>query len=137
MKKEKQKKIGLLFLSLAIILVSLVSSITYYYVVHIPHEKAVDRFKIQKNKVIDQTKDLKKTISEAEKLISQSKDKKPFKTETLSDLKESVERYSPIVNDVPSTPKKTNDIKKENAKTKKMAKFRKTKLRFKRKNNQL
>lgn len=60
MKKEKQKKVGMLFLSLAIILVSLVSSITYYYVVHIPHEKAVDRFKIQKNKVIDQTKDLKK-----------------------------------------------------------------------------
>lgn len=119
MKKEKQKKIGLLFLSLAIILVSLVSSITYYYVVHIPHEKAVDRFKIQKNKVIDQTKDLKKTISEAEKLISQSKDKKPFKTETLSDLKESVERYSPIVNDIPSTPKKTNDIKKETLKLKK------------------
>ena len=81
MKKEKTKKIGMLFLSLAIILVSLVSSITYYYVVHIPHENAVDRFKIQKNKVIDQTKELKKTISEAEKLISQSKDKKPFKTE--------------------------------------------------------
>ncbi|NMC57921.1 MAG: EbhA [Candidatus Methanofastidiosa archaeon] len=118
MKKENQKKLGLLFLLSAIILVTLVSSITYYYAIHIPHTRAVDRFKIQKDKVIEQTKPLKTSVSEANKLISQSKDKKPFKMETLSALKDSVKSCSTIINKIPSMPKNTDDINKETMKLK-------------------
>lgn len=118
MKKENQKKLGILFLLSAIILVTLVSSITYYYAIHIPHTRAVDRFKIQKDKVIDKTKPLKTSVSEANKLISKSKDKKPFKMETLSALKDSVKSCSAIINKIPSMPKNTDDINKETLKLK-------------------
>lgn len=109
METTKKSKKKLIIISIAVVLIAVIG--IWYFAYKKPYDSAVNKYDDAAQKIIKENAKLDKSINEAQKLIDSKK--QPLDKSILINTKKAVQKAKKVRINVPDTPKKINDVKKE------------------------